>query len=263
MVKESNAAVAPKLSDEKIAELTKLFAKDNANSSLIDSMMQRSEQIAIDWAYSDLNTRISALRQLLAQVASDQLMKQQSDLASTITAASSQLLMIEKKLANPTQLPGPTGESNTLHLESRGCLTVIRDQDTAFNFWFIGVVSALAAGNTVIACVDDSYIDQAQVIRDSLNKIGLVQGIFQVAKLSQLAALNGHNHLAGAVVDNKTGLTHVVNQQLAARTGAILPVISAVSYRVLFERLVTEKTISVDTTAAGGNASLMTMDIED
>jgi len=263
MVKEQGSSVAAKLSDDKIVALTALFATDSANASLIDGMMQHSKNIAIDWAHSDLNTRISALRQLLAQVGSQTAMKQQPELAATITAASAQLIMIEKKLSKPTQLPGPTGESNTLHLESRGCVTVVRDADTSFDFWFVGIITALAAGNTVVTCVEQAYLAQAQVIRDSLNKIGLVQGVFQVAQLSQLANLNAHDHLCGAVVDNKTGLTHVINQQLAARAGAILPVISAVSHQVLFERLVTEKTISVDTTAAGGNASLMTMDIED
>ena len=263
LVKEQGSDVAMKLSEQKTAALTELFAKGSSNVSLIDSIMERSSSVANDWAYSDLNTRISVLRQLLAHVSDNNLMKQQPDLAMTITAASSQLLLIEKKLAKPTQLPGPTGESNVLYLESRGCVSVIRDTYTSFDFWFISLISALASGNTVVSCVSDEYLEQAQVIRDSLIKIGLVQGVFQVAKLSQLEQLNGHTHLAGAVIDSNTGLIHIVNQQLAARNGAILPLITAASNDVLFERLVTEKTVSIDTTAAGGNASLMTMEIEE
>ena len=264
MVKEQGSDVASKLSDERVATLTKLFAQDSANESLIDAMMVKSKGVAIDWAYSDLNTRISVLRQLLAHVADNDLMlKAQPELAATISAASAQLIMIEKKLAKPTVLPGPTGESNTITLESRGCVGLVRDQDTSFDFWFLSLITALATGNTVVTSVSDQYLEQAQAVRDSLNKIGLVAGVFQVSKLAQLNALNSHQFLAGTIVDRNAGIVHIVNQQLAARSGAILPLITAVSNQVLFERLVTEKTISVDTTAAGGNASLMTMEIED
>ena len=44
---------------------------------------------------------------------------------------------------------------------------------------------------------------------------------------------------------------------------AILPVISSEYFDNLIQRLVTEKTISIDTTASGGNTSLMTMVEED
>jgi RHH-type proline utilization regulon transcriptional repressor/proline dehydrogenase/delta 1-pyrroline-5-carboxylate dehydrogenase len=46
---------------------------------------------------------------------------------------------------------------------------------------------------------------------------------------------------------------------LADRSGAILPVITAEYNDNLIQRLVTEKTISIDTTASGGNTSLMTL----
>ena len=45
--------------------------------------------------------------------------------------------------------------------------------------------------------------------------------------------------------------------------GAILPVITAEYNDKLIQRLMTEKTISIDTTASGGNTSLMTMVDED
>jgi RHH-type proline utilization regulon transcriptional repressor/proline dehydrogenase/delta 1-pyrroline-5-carboxylate dehydrogenase len=52
-------------------------------------------------------------------------------------------------------------------------------------------------------------------------------------------------------------------QKMAARTGAILPVITAKHNDNMIQRLVTEKTISIDTTASGGNTSLMTLSEED
>jgi RHH-type proline utilization regulon transcriptional repressor/proline dehydrogenase/delta 1-pyrroline-5-carboxylate dehydrogenase len=44
------------------------------------------------------------------------------------------------------------------------------------------------------------------------------------------------------------------------RQGAILPVISSKYFDNLMQRLLTEKAISINTNATGGNTSLMTLD---
>ena len=42
-----------------------------------------------------------------------------------------------------TTLPGPTGESNTLHLEARGCVVCYADKSTSFNF----LIDSTASGS--------------------------------------------------------------------------------------------------------------------
>ena len=71
-----------------------------------------------------------------------------------------------------------------------------------------------------------------------------------------------HEHLAGVVVDSNTERTAQITAMLSSREGAILPVITAEYNDNLIQRLVTEKTVSIDTTASGGNTSLMTL-VED
>ena len=71
-----------------------------------------------------------------------------------------------------------------------------------------------------------------------------------------------HEHLAGVVVDSHTERTAQIAAMLSSRKGAILPVITAEYNDNLIQRLLTEKTISIDTTASGGNTSLMTL-VED
>lgn len=263
LVKERGQENGIAMSAEKTASLEQLFAQDDKTKSLIDSMMTRSEQSSIHWQATSLNTRVSLLRQLLATVGSHEAFQPEADLKRTMREASNQLISVEKKLASPIALPGPTGESNTLYLESRGCIAAIRDEDTSFIFWFMSIVSALAAGNTVIAAINDENIIQAQLIKDTLRKSGLEEGVFQVVNMEQLALLLSHQHLSGAAVDLNTGMICLVNEKLAARTGTIVPVITAASNDTLFNRMVTEKTVSIDTTAAGGNASLMTMELVD
>jgi RHH-type proline utilization regulon transcriptional repressor/proline dehydrogenase/delta 1-pyrroline-5-carboxylate dehydrogenase len=72
-----------------------------------------------------------------------------------------------------------------------------------------------------------------------------------------------HPSLSGVVVDSQCVRKHYISEELAQRKGAILPVISSEYMDNLIQRLLTEKTISIDTTASGGNTSLMTLVEED
>ena len=162
-----------------------------------------------------------------------------------------------------TVLPGPTGESNTLHLEPRGCVVCYADKSTSFNFWAISIITALAAGNTVITVASELFYEEAVAFRDKFISTGIAEGVFQVAKPNQLQAILAHPHLAGAVVAARSSRLGYFSQQLAQRKGAILPVISSEYYDTLIKRLLTEKTIEYRcTTASGGNTSLMTL-VED
>lgn len=106
------------------------------------------------------------------------------------------------------------------------------------------------------------FYEEAQAFRDKFVATGVAEGVLQVAKPNQLQAILAHRHLAGAVVAARSSRLGYFAQQLASRKGAILPVITAEYYDTLINRLLTEKTISIDTTASGGNTSLMTL-VED
>ena len=72
-----------------------------------------------------------------------------------------------------------------------------------------------------------------------------------------------HEALAGVVIESNCRRSAYVADKLAQRVGAILPTIKAEYNDNLIQRLVTEKTISNDVTASGGNTSLMTLTDED
>ena len=83
-----------------------------------------------------------------------------------------------------------------------------------------------------------------------------------MARLAHLDTLLMDEDLSGVVVDSNTERTARITAMLSSREGAILPVITAEYNDSLIQRLMTEKTISIDTTASGGNTSLMTL-VED
>jgi RHH-type proline utilization regulon transcriptional repressor/proline dehydrogenase/delta 1-pyrroline-5-carboxylate dehydrogenase len=255
LVKEKTTVVENVLTDMQIASLQASFDTSDKTVSQVTKMMAAAKKDEFHWSNAALNLRVSVIRQMLASLTS----KHSTGYQDAIAAARSQLLMIEGALAGPTILPGPTGESNKLYLESRGVVVCLRDAETSFDFWLMSVITALAAGNTVVALVEEKHITQAQGCYKALQKTGINSTIFQIAPLSQTKALIENEHLAGIVIDSKSGMKRWVIEQLAARDGTILPLITAQSNKALFQRLVTEKTVTIDTTAAGGNASLMTM----
>lgn len=261
LVKEKVTPVDVAMSTEQKAALDNVIQIGEATSATVDVKLAAARKNELLWSFTPLNTRTSVLRQLLAKLAANKLViAQESDISETLKAARTQLLAIEKTLANPTVLPGPTGESNMLYLESRGTVACVRCNQTSFNFWMLSIITALATGNCAVAVVDNEYLAEAESISMQLLEIGVPPGVLHVVPLGHLPTVLAHRSLAGAVVDNQSPLKKLIGETIAARRGAILPLITAYTNESLMHRLTTEKTITIDTTAAGGNASLMTMD---
>jgi RHH-type proline utilization regulon transcriptional repressor/proline dehydrogenase/delta 1-pyrroline-5-carboxylate dehydrogenase len=226
--------------------------------------MDKANAAEKGWRLTELNTRLSCVRQLLAKIAHIDIVDDLADdLNLTLKGARSQLIDIEKRLKKPTFLPGPTGESNVLYLENRGNIICFADATVSFHFWVLSIVTALATGNTVVSVVSDLYYDEAIAFRDKFLSTGADEGVFQVARLRHLSTMLAHPALSGVVVDSHCDRKHFISEKLAERQGAILPVISSEYFDNLIQRLLTEKTISIDTTASGGNTSLMTLVEED
>lgn len=246
--------------ESKLASVTQ-----NANAiSQAKQIMEKANGAEKEWRLTELNTRISCVRQLLAKIALVDIVDELADdLNQTLASARAQLIKIEKRLKKPQILPGPTGESNIIYLENRGNIICYADEDVSFNFWVQSIVTALATGNTVITVVSELFYQEALAFRDKFIATGAAKGVLQVAKLSHLDTLLAHPALSGVVVDGGSESKHYVSEKLAQRQGAILPVISSEYFDNLIQRLVTEKTISIDTTASGGNTSLMTLVEED
>ncbi|GAB2992630.1 bifunctional proline dehydrogenase/L-glutamate gamma-semialdehyde dehydrogenase PutA [Psychrosphaera aestuarii] len=237
---------------------------DDLSIDAAKEMMETAKFTRESWRLTDLVSRLSYVRQLLASIATVDIVDDLADnLEKTLKASRNQLINIERKMKKPVQLPGPTGESNTLFYEPRGTLVCFADKNVSFHYWTLSVVTALATGNVVIAVVSDLFYEEAQAFREKLLATGVEKGVLQVARLRHLEPLLGHEDLAGVVIESRSKRTAYVSEQLARRNGAILPVIEAEYDDNLISRMLTEKTVSIDTTASGGNTSLMTLTEDD
>ncbi|MBX3597387.1 MAG: bifunctional proline dehydrogenase/L-glutamate gamma-semialdehyde dehydrogenase PutA [Rhizobiaceae bacterium] len=143
----------------------------------------------------------------------------------------------------PVDLPGPTGEANTLMLHPRGLAVCLGpDNETLL----AQAVQALAAGCPVLAVAPEASHALNALTGKGL-PISAINGSINPACLSEI----GIDLVAFA---GDEGTMRAIRKALADRAGPIVPVVTEAIYP---EAYIHERAVCVDTTAAGGNASLL------
>ena len=143
----------------------------------------------------------------------------------------------------PVDLPGPTGEANTLTLVPRGsALCLGPDPDTLL----AQAVQALAAGNAVLA-VSPAASGTLQPLLGKGLPLAAIDGIADPVESRSL----GIEVLA---FSGQADVTRKICRMLAERSGPIVTMVTEVLYPEAYAH---ERAVCVDTTAAGGNASLL------
>lgn len=145
-------------------------------------------------------------------------------------------------------MPGPTGELNRLTVEPRGSFICRRDEGGDETRHRAYIAMALLAGNTVIICGEHA---------DALCAAAMNSGVAP-------EAVSAQDYIEALTAPRLSGVTYIgedvraVNRALAIRDGVILqlvwddPVTAA-----LLHRFVTERTVTINTAAIGGNADLL------
>lgn len=155
---------------------------------------------------------------------------------------------VESQSGRTRMLAGPTGERNTYTILARARVLCIGDTQADL---LAQLAAVLAVGSKVL------WVDSPQV-RALYNKLPVE---VQLATCT-VADWNDATVEFDAVLHHghSDQLRHVC-QLIASRSGAIVSVhgLSPGECDIPLERLVIERAVSVNTTAAGGNASLMTI----
>ncbi|MCV6606308.1 MAG: hypothetical protein OIF34_13470, partial [Porticoccaceae bacterium] len=152
---------------------------------------------------------------------------------------------------------GPTGEANVLFTAGRG-LFVLAADDQAHRCAMVGqLAAALLAGNVVIMLSHDNLAQQ-------LTKAGCPQHVVQTLDNTSVPAeLISQPQLAGVAITSAT--VAELNRQLAARDGNLAQLVCETDVNALSSiasphyllRFITERTRTDNTTAVGGNATLL------
>ncbi|WP_163834833.1 bifunctional proline dehydrogenase/L-glutamate gamma-semialdehyde dehydrogenase PutA [Spartinivicinus ruber] len=135
----------------------------------------------------------------------------------------------EERFGNPQVLPGPTGESNELSLAGRGVFVCISPWNFPLAIFLGQVAAALAAGNTVIAKPAEQTSLIAFKAVQLMLEAGFPKGVIQFlpGDGAQVGApLTAADVIAGVAFTGSTDTAQLINRTLAARKGAIVPLIA-------------------------------------
>jgi RHH-type proline utilization regulon transcriptional repressor/proline dehydrogenase/delta 1-pyrroline-5-carboxylate dehydrogenase len=143
----------------------------------------------------------------------------------------------------PVDLPGPTGEANTLLLAPRGRVLCLGLDEAAV---LAQAVQALAAGNAVLAVAPRAQASLSPLLDKGL-PISVIDGTVDAGDLVQL-------DIDVVAISADVDTLRAIRRALARRSGPIVPLVSEV---ISPNAYVHERAVCVDTTAAGGNATLL------
>ncbi|MDP5210516.1 bifunctional proline dehydrogenase/L-glutamate gamma-semialdehyde dehydrogenase PutA [Microbulbifer sp. 2205BS26-8] len=131
--------------------------------------------------------------------------------------------------SDPTELPGPTGEQNQLYLGGCGVFVAISPWNFPLAIFTGQVVAALAAGNAVLAKpAEQTPIIAAHAVRMMLDA-GVPAKVLHLITGSGAAVgklLIEDPRLGGVAFTGSTETARLINQQLAAKEGPIVPLIA-------------------------------------
>jgi len=146
-------------------------------------------------------------------------------------------------LARAVTLPGPTGETNTLRFAPRGTVACVADHAPSL---VAQLIAALATDNRVLLGGA-----AADVVMHALP---------QTLAIAWLASPVTQPTLNAVLFEGAADSEAALRAALAERDGPLVALHVCVQpTEADLYRLVAERTVSVNTTAAGGNASLMTI----
>ena len=155
-------------------------------------------------------------------------------------------------------LPGATGESNVLQYRPRGAALCLAADDGPLvaDDLLCQLVAVAATGNHAV------LPDTAQARRVVAALPAVVQELVEWTGTEGTAQEAGAGYqlvLVCGAADAAAGLALTLRRSLARRPGARIPVLLAQDGRYALDRMVVEQVVTVNTAAAGGNASLMSL----
>lgn len=175
-----------------------------------------------------------------------------------------QLLQDSAALEPTLALPGPTGESNELYFTGRGVALVLGNEYSSQPLVSGQLLAALACGNAVVV----HWPDQAEWTRmlvDVCHHAGVPKGVLSLANTDDLTELLQTPDLRLVITSGTPEQIITLNRTLANQEGVLIQLAAETDIVNCPElispdfllRLVTEKTRTINTTAVGGNATLL------
>ncbi len=171
----------------------------------------------------------SPLIYLLIKEAGKTLADAQNELREAVDFLRYYAFRAKEEFSSPQNMPGPTGEENKLSLHGRGVFVCISPWNFPLAIFTGQISAALAAGNTVLAKPAEQTTLVAEFATDLLHKAGIPKLALQLIPGSGsdlISPLLPLDQLAGVAFTGSTATAQIINKQLAARSGPIIPFIA-------------------------------------
>ena len=169
-------------------------------------------------------------------------------------------------IADTEVMPGPTGETNTLTSVGRGVFVIAADCEVPITAIVGFITCALVAGNSVILALAEQPVI-ADHLCMTLKEVGFKKSVVCHVPYGELEELIKTPSIAGVAFIGSAPHAITINRSLASRQGQIASLVVetdlekqvtlADSYLIL--RFISEKTQTINVTAVGGNAALLTL----
>ena len=129
------------------------------------------------------------------------------------------------KMDEPIKMPGPTGESNYLHLQGKGVFVCISPWNFPLAIYAGQIVAALVTGNTVIAKAAEQTSIIGYYVAALMHQAGVPQSVLQY--VPGLGSDIGNtlcqsNKTTGVVFTGSTATAQIINKNLACRENAAI-----------------------------------------
>lgn len=184
--------------------------------------------------------------------------------ADTTVRLARQLLNDAAALEPVLSLPGPTGESNELYLTGRGTALVLGSPQSTATAVACQLLAALACGNTLVLHWPEQA-EWSQALVNLCHQAGVPRGVLMLNNTDQFPSLLQLPDLRLVMASGSDEQVIALNRTLAAQDGMLVQLVAETDRKDYTElvspdflmRLVTEKTRTINTTAVGGNATLL------
>ncbi|RFF30948.1 bifunctional proline dehydrogenase/L-glutamate gamma-semialdehyde dehydrogenase PutA [Wenzhouxiangella sediminis] len=137
-------------------------------------------------------------------------------------------MQARNEMAEPVELPGPTGESNTLRMHGKGVFVCISPWNFPLAIFTGQIVAALVTGNAVLAKpAEQTPLIAARAV-SLMQEAGVPEDVIQClpgdGKVG--AALTGDPRIAGVAFTGSTETARIINRSLAEREGPLATLIA-------------------------------------
>jgi RHH-type transcriptional regulator, proline utilization regulon repressor / proline dehydrogenase / delta 1-pyrroline-5-carboxylate dehydrogenase len=176
-----------------------------------------------------LEARRAELHALLVREAGKTISDAISEVREAVDFCRYYALQARQKFAAPSILEGPTGELNELSLHGRGVFACISPWNFPLAIFTGQISAALAAGNAVVAKPAEPTPLIAQACVQILHESGVPADVLHMVPSPGRAfgeVAFAHSALAGVAMTGSTATALTINRALAARSGAIIPLIA-------------------------------------